>query len=98
MTNKSKHNPKYPKEEQLLLLSLTQYTNAHVKYVPQSFINFCTRTALSGQWASLLQVAQDVRDGKRPDHAKAIQQNHELYDWIKQRIEVMFATLDDGTN
>ena len=40
----SKH--KYPEDEHLLLLSLTQYVNAHVDYIPQSLINFCTRTAL----------------------------------------------------
>ena len=40
----SKH--KYPEDEHLLMLSLTQHVNAHVDWVPQSVINFCTRTAL----------------------------------------------------
>ena len=40
----SKH--KYPEGEHLLLLSLTQYVNAHVDWVPQALINFSTRTAL----------------------------------------------------
>jgi hypothetical protein len=40
----SKH--RYPDGEHLLLLSLTQYANAHLNYVPQSLINFGTRTAL----------------------------------------------------
>lgn len=89
---KSKH--KYPEGEHLILLSLTQFVDAHVNWVPQSFINFCTRTALAGQWSSLLQVATDVKEGKRPDHAKCIEEKQELYGWVNERIEAMFAKLD----
>jgi len=79
--------------EHLLLLSLTQYVDAHVGWVPQSLINFSTRTALSGQWGSLLQVAQDVKEGNRPDHAKCIQEKKQLYGWVNERIDAMFAKL-----
>lgn len=89
---KSKH--KYPEGEHLILLSLTQFVDAHVNWVPQSLINFCTRTALGGQWSSLLQVATDVKEGKRPDHAKCIEEKQELYGWVNERIEAMFAKLD----
>lgn len=88
---KSKHQ--YPQGEHLILLSLTQSVDAHVDYVPQSLINFCTRTALSGQWGSLLQVAEDVREGRRPDHDKAIQEKQELYGWVSKRMEAMFAKI-----
>lgn len=88
----SKH--KYPEGEHLLLLSLTMFTDAHVDYVPMSFINFSTRTALGGQWGSMLQVATDVREGKRPEHAKVIEEKEELYGWVNERIEAMFAKLD----
>ncbi|CAB9501105.1 expressed unknown protein [Seminavis robusta] len=88
----SKHE--YAENEPVLLLSLTQFADAHVNYVPVSIINFVTRTALVGQWNSLLQVAQDVKDGKRPDHDKCIQDKQELYGWVNQRIEAMCAKMD----
>jgi hypothetical protein len=90
---KSKH--KYPEGEHLLLLSLTQFVDAHVKYVPQALINFSTRTALNGMWASLLQVAEEVRDVKRPDHDKAIAGKKELYGWVNERIEYLFSKLEE---
>lgn len=90
---KSKH--KYPAKEHLLLLSLTQYVNAYVDWVPQWLINFFTRTALSGQWKSLLQVATDVKEGKRPDHAECIRNKQELYGWVNGRIQAMFDKLDN---
>ena len=90
---KSKH--KYPEGEHLLLVGVTMAVDAHVSYVPQAFINFSTRTALSGQWGALLQVATDVKEGKRPDHDKVIQEKKELYGWVNQRIDAMFAKLEE---
>lgn len=86
---------KYPEDEHLLLVSLTMFTDAHVNYVPMSLINFTTRTALSGQWLALLQVATDVKDGKRPDHAECIEEKKELYGWVKERMDAMFAKLEE---
>jgi hypothetical protein len=88
----SKH--KYPQDEHLLLVTLTMFADAHVGWVPQSVINFSTRTALSGLWGSLLQVATDVKEGKRPDHAKCIDEKKELYGWVNERIEAMYAKID----
>lgn len=89
---KSRHS--YPPDQHLLLLSLTQFADAHVDYVPAPILNFTTRTALGGQWGALLQVAEDVRDGKRPTHTQCIQEKEELYGWVTQRIDAMFAKLD----
>ena len=88
----------YPEGEHLILLSLTQFCDAHVSYVPQSFVNFSVRTALNGQWGSLLQVAQDVKEGKRPDHTRVIGEKQELYGWINQRIDAMYAKLSHADN
>jgi hypothetical protein len=83
----------YPKDQHLLLCSLTMHIDAKVTFVPQALINFVTRTAISSMWHMLLHVAEEVRDGKRPQHAEAISQKKELYDWIVARIEVMFNKL-----
>ncbi len=62
--------------------------------VPTSLINFFTRTVIGTMWGSLLQVAEDVRDGKRPQHAEAIQAKKELYDWVNSRVQVMFHKME----
>ena len=50
----------------------------------------------SGQWGSLLQVAEDVKEGKRPDHGKCIEEKQELYGWVNERIEAMFDKLENA--
>jgi hypothetical protein len=80
----------YPPGEKLLLLSFSEFVDAHFTYVPTASINFLTRTMIGTFWGALLQVAEDVRDGKRPLHTAAIQAKGELYDWAKDRVEVMF--------
>jgi hypothetical protein len=84
---KSKHE--YPKDEELIMISMKSSVDAHVSGVPVSLINFVTRTVFGRMWASLLHVAEDVRDGKRPQHKEAIAEKRELYDWVEERIDVM---------
>jgi hypothetical protein len=43
---------------------------------------------------STLHVAEDVRNGKRPMHKKAIDAKRELYDWIEERAAVMINNLE----
>jgi hypothetical protein len=46
-------------------------------------------------WAMFLKVAEEIREGSRPLHAQAIAaKREEIYDWVDQRIEAMFASLD----
>merc|ERR1712238_537355 len=69
----AKSKKSYPPNEKLLLASLTCYVDFQVtSVVPQSLINFTTRTAIGGVWESILQVAEGVRDGERPLHKEAI--------------------------
>jgi hypothetical protein len=78
----------------LLLVTALLQVDAHVKAVPQKVVNFFTRTALSSLWHSLLHVAQEVQQGKRPQHVQCINEtNKDLYDWIKQRTDIMIAKL-----
>lgn len=83
-------NNKYPDGEKLVLLQLVQSVDAHVGGVPLKLINFFTRTVIGRQWGSLLEVAEDVREGRRPAHLEAIQAKRELYDWVEERVKVMF--------
>lgn len=90
---KSKH--KYPEGEHLLLFSLTQQMNYHVKMVPLSLINFVTRTMMPVIWGSILKVAEKVRDGKRPEHENLIAEKEELYGWVNRLVGRLFENLED---
>jgi len=73
----------------LILITITSQADPKLAFIPQSFINFATRTAIGGVWASQLQVAESIRDGNRPLHQKAINSNRDMYDWIEKRIEAI---------
>jgi hypothetical protein len=82
-------------DDHLLLFSLYQQVDANVKLVPMSLINFFTRTVLSRMWHTLIHVATEVRDGRRPDHQEAIRANPDLYEWVEQRVEVMLSNVKE---
>lgn len=86
---KSKHN--YPEGEKLFLVSVVEKIDAHVAGVPMSMVNFFTRIVLGAQWCSLLKVAEEVRDGKRKDHLDAMNTKKELYSWVSERTNAMYA-------
>jgi hypothetical protein len=90
---KSKAN--YPADEKLVLISLEQFVDPHLAGVPQSLQNFFTRSFMAKMWGNLLEVAEEVRANKRPKHAAAIAKNKELYDWVDQRVQVMFDKIVD---
>ena len=93
---RSKHHGEKD-HEPLILLSMTMEVDPHIKAVPQSAQNFITRTVLGRMWLSLLHVAEDVRDGKRPMHKEAIDAKRGLYDWIEERASVMIDNLGKET-
>lgn len=78
----------------MVLVCMTMFVDAHVKFVPQSLINFVTRTVIGATWNGILEVAEGIRDGKRRQHAKAIESKKELYEWIEQRVEVMLDGME----
>jgi hypothetical protein len=79
--------------EDLILLQFTMYFDAHMAMVPQSVINFITRTVIGHIWGMLLQVAEEVRDGKRPKHAEAIAAKPDFYKWVNERTQFMLAEI-----
>ena len=89
---KSKH--KYPQDEELILISLSSCVDPHVMGVPVKLINLVTRTAFGRMWSAMLQVAEDVRDGKRPQYQDAIASKRELYDFVENRIQLMFEKVN----
>jgi hypothetical protein len=63
-----------------------------------SIINFFTRTVLGRMWHTLVEVASEVRDGKRPDHRAAISSNPELYDWVSGRVGTMLRNVQEASS
>jgi hypothetical protein len=81
-----------------LLFSVYQRIDANVRLVPMSIINFFTRTVLGRMWHTLVEVATEVRDGKRPDHRAAIQANPELYEWVSGRVDTMLRNVQANSD
>lgn len=86
----------YPPGEKLLLISLIQQMDAHVAGIPMKWINFFARTAAGRQWGAMLQIAEDIREGKRVDHQNAIEAQPELYGWVEERVRVMLANMEQA--
>jgi hypothetical protein len=61
--------------------------------VPQSVINFITRTVIGHIWGMLLKVAEEVRDGDRPKHAEMIEEKADFYKWVNERSQFMLAEI-----
>jgi hypothetical protein len=86
----SKSTAHYPEGENLILLTTVMYCDPKIAFVPHSFMNFCTRTAIGTVWRMILKVSEEVREGKRPAHADLIaSKREELYDWIEERAQLI---------
>jgi hypothetical protein len=82
-------------QERLVLVSFKMFLDAHIANVPMSLINFVTRTVIGHIWAMLLQVAQDIREGRRPQHAQVIADKPDFYRWVETRVQVMLDQLQE---
>lgn len=80
--------------ESLTLFYCDRHIDCHVSGVPTSVVNFVTRTAIGRIWSMLLEVAEQVRDGKRPVHKAAIDAEPELYEWIESRVSSMLDKMN----
>jgi hypothetical protein len=81
----TKSKAKYPEDESLILLTFVMYCDPKINWVPHSFMNFCTRTAIGMVWRMILKVSEEVRGGKRPVHADVIENKPDFYTWVKER-------------
>mmetsp|Transcript_7458 Transcript_7458/g.11279 ORF Transcript_7458/g.11279 Transcript_7458/m.11279 type:complete len:419 (-) Transcript_7458:27-1283(-) len=79
-------------KDNLILVSVSYQIDAKIQMLPQSAINFILKTVVGAIWARFLQVAEDVRDGRRPQHADAIAKKRGvLYDWVDERVQKMLS-------
>jgi len=88
---KSSDNAGAPTSDDLVLVTFTFCADPQLALVPKSLINFFTRTAMGQMWNMFLNVAEEVKEGKRPAHLEAIEKKPELYEWIKERTRVMLG-------
>jgi hypothetical protein len=80
---------KTPTNEDLVLVQFSMYFDAHMGMVPQSVINFITRSAIGIIWSMLLNVAEQVRDGTRSEHCDVIAQKADFYKWVERRVDFL---------
>eukprot|EP00536_Pseudo-nitzschia_multiseries_P017601 jgi/Psemu1/225703/e_gw1.1658.10.1 len=88
---------KFPTED-LILLQFTMHYDAKMTMVPQSMINFVTRTALGVIWNMMLRVAEEVRDGRREEHCRIISEKADFYRWVEERCDYMLQTIAKGSD
>jgi hypothetical protein len=75
-----------------ILVSFGYTVDPKLEYIPNWLLNFIVRTVIGTLWGAFIQVAEDVRDGKRPEHASVIQEKRQtLYDWVDARVARMLA-------
>ena len=76
----------YPENEGKILVTVVLFVDPKVSFVPRTFLNFVTRTAIGDVWKMFLRVSEEVRDGKRPAHSKRIADKHDkIYGWIQEQ-------------
>jgi hypothetical protein len=81
-------------DEHVFLFSMYLTADSHMSTVPVSFINFITRTVIGRAWGMMLSVAEDIRDGKRPEYADLMREKADQYGWIEKRLDALFANVD----
>lgn len=99
LTKSKSSKAKYRAGEKLILVTAVLYIDPRIALVPQAFMNFCTRTAIGTVWKQFLRIAEEVREGKRGDHAELIaKKREEVYDWIDERAVFMLASGTSDTS
>lgn len=79
-----------PSSKDLVLVTFSFCVDPQLSIIPKAFINFFLRTAMGQMWNMFLNVAEAVKEGKRPEHSKAIEKKQDLlYNWIEERTRVM---------
>ena len=74
----------------MILLTFTFSVDPKFSILPQAFLNFFLRIAMRQIWGMFLRVAEEVGDGKRPEHSEVIERKREeLYDWVEERTNAM---------
>lgn len=77
--------------DDLVLVTFSFTVDPQLAVIPKSFVNFFLRVAMSQMWNMFLNIAEQVKEGKRPEHSKAIKEKKELYNWIEERTRVMLS-------
>lgn len=80
----------YPTGEKLVLITFTMMCDTKLDFIPRKFLNFCTRTVMGSVWRMMLNVAEEVRDGKRPEFTEIMEKRRgELYEWMEERANLV---------
>jgi len=80
---------KNAKDEDIVMVSLSIVYSNPTKFLKPNFIMrqvglFILKTVIGAMWSKLLGVAEEIRDGKRPEFDKLMEERKETYDWVKK--------------
>jgi len=85
-----KSKGKYPENESKILLTCMISCDPKIPFIPQTLLNFGTRTVVPSIWSMILSIAEQVRNGERPAHAERIaSKREEIYDWLDERAAIL---------
>lgn len=79
---------KKAKEEEIVLVTFTVVYSNKDKFLKQGFIikkmsHFVLKVVIGAIWSRVLGVAEEIRDGKRPEFDKVFEEKKESYDWVQ---------------
>lgn len=85
-------DPELVHSEEEILVGFSMFVDAKLSILfPQWIANFIVRIAMVRLFRIFIGLAEDVHDGKLPDHTSAIARKRvEIYDWIDERVTTMF--------
>jgi len=78
--------------EDMILVRYASVLEFKSKFIPQWFLSFLIKVALGTSWKVLFGIALDVKNGKRPEHSKAIKEKREAYDHIESRVDALMGS------
>lgn len=81
----------------MILVTFSAVVNPNLSLLPQSILNFLVKIALGTAWKMLLKVALDIQEGKRPEHANAIENKADFYQYVRDRVGLMLSKLETAT-
>jgi len=76
------------KDENIVLVTFTVVYSNKDRFLKQGFIvrqmsHFILKVVIGSIWSKVLGVAEDIRNGKRPDFDKVMEEKKENYAWAK---------------
>lgn len=86
-------------EEESIMISFFYKFENKGTYCPEFLLQFGIRVGIFFGWGRFLKAAEQIRDGKLPQHKQEIQKKKEaLYHWVEERVDVLCSVSNHEKN